>query len=319
MSSDLVLDDRNKSLAKYIPQDHLAALAEFLRLNVSEGDASQHTLDTTYLNIKDFSEWAAQAGINPVRATEDDVKAYRAWLIDIGQKPSTINGKLVSIRKLFQAAVWRGYRPDNPAKGIKPPRDTTAPADKIKFLPLEGYKKLLAYPDPKTIKGRRDRAILALMGRHGLRVFEVAKITFDDLGDNGAIRIVGKFKRVRTIYLTPGTKPILDAWLDDRRPIRTESPTVFVALGNRNYGGPMTTRGIRHLVDKYLKLCGLKKEGISCHSLRHSFGTWTTHAGVETRYLQDAMGHADPKTTGIYQGVSDRIKHNPALLLDELL
>lgn len=319
MSNDLIIDTHDKSLAPYIPQDHLAALAEFLRLNLAEGDASRHTQRSIYTSIQDFSQWAARAGVNPVRATEDDVKAYRAWLIGKGQKPSTILVKLVALRKLFQAAVWRGYRPDNPAKGIKAPSDKTDPSEKIKFLPFEGFQKLLAYPDPKTLQGRRDRAILALLGRHGLRVFEVAKMTLDDLGSDGAIRIVGKGKRVRTIHLTPGTKPILDAWLKDRRPIRTEAHTVFVALGNRSYGGPMTTRGIRHLVDKYLAKCGLKAEGISCHSLRHSFGTWAYHFGADPRYLQDAMGHTSPDTTAIYQGLADKATHNPALLFDNRL
>jgi len=57
---------------------------------------------------------------------------------------------------------------------VKPPVDTSNPADTIKFLPLEGFKRLLNSPDTSTAKGKRDRAILALMGLNGLRVFEVA-------------------------------------------------------------------------------------------------------------------------------------------------
>ncbi len=72
-------------------------------------------------------------------------------------------------------------------------------------------------------------------------------------------------------------------------------------------------------MDSYLAKCGLKGEGISCHSLRHSFATWATFRGAKIEHLQAALGHSKRETTSIYQGAVDRIKNNPALLLGDLL
>lgn len=119
-----------------LPQDHLDALADFVRLNVANGDAKPDTIRNLYSRIKTYTAWAETSDINPVRATDDDIKEYRAWLVDQGYAPSTIAAKLNAIRTLFAAAVWRGYRLDNPAKGVRAKSDKSDPADKVKFLPL---------------------------------------------------------------------------------------------------------------------------------------------------------------------------------------
>lgn len=301
-----------------IAHDFTNALADFLRLNIADGDASPHTIRSIYSNLTAFNNWCVDADINPARATEDDIRAFRAYLVETDYSRATIEARLWAIRKLFEAAIWRGLRPDNPARGVKPPKDTTDPADKVKFLSLEGYKSLLSTPDSNTPKGRRDRAILALLGLHGLRVFEVAGLTLSSI-DGDTITIIGKGKRERKAILTPQSRTVLDLWLDDRASINPDTESLFISLGNRNYSQPMAVRGIRHMVDSYLTQCGLKEKGISCHSLRHSFATWATYRGAKIEHLQAAMGHSSRETTAIYQGVVDRVKHNPALLLGDLL
>jgi len=131
------------------------------------------------------------------------------------------------------------------------------------------------------------------------------------------VRIVGKRKRQRTIYLSPNGRAALEAWLAARPDC--EHGNVFCSLGNRSYSGELTTRAIRHLVDGYLAGCGLKAEGISCHSLRHSFATWAIYQGGKIEHVQSAMGHTSRDTTAVYQGVVDKVRHNPALILDGLL
>ena len=91
----------------------------------------------------------------------------------------TVAVKLVAIRRLYEAAVWRGLRQDNPAAGLKAPKDRTERAERIKFLPLDGLRCLLDAPKGDDPAAHRDRAILALMGRHGLRVSEVSRLTVD--------------------------------------------------------------------------------------------------------------------------------------------
>ena len=149
-----------------IGRDLTNALADFLRLKVADGDASELTIKNYYSQINSFVEWCNSEGIEPARASEDDIILYRRWLIENDVKPSTINVKLSAIRKIYDAACWRGLRPDNPASGIKAPRDETAQEDKILYLPLEGLKTLLNSPNVQTDEGMRDKAILTLMGYH---------------------------------------------------------------------------------------------------------------------------------------------------------
>jgi integrase/recombinase XerD len=93
---------------------------------------------------------------------------------------------------------------------------------------------------------------------------------------------------------------------------------LFIAVGNRAGGKRISRRGIRLIVDYYLKQTALKQtpgRTISAHSLRHTAGTLALRSGAELRQVQDLLGHADPRTTCIYAHVGDRWENNPALKL----
>jgi integrase/recombinase XerD len=319
MNKSIILKDRSTALGDALN----LALADFLRLKVADGDASPLTMQSYYSEIGGYTEWCKTEGIIPAQAGEDDIITYRRWLVVEGYSPATIAIKLAAIRKIYDAAVWRGIRPDNPATGIKPPKDETAPEDKIKFLPLDGLRRLLALPDVTTDEGIRDRAILALMSYHGLRVAEVANLPLNALAldvEPAAIMVKGKRSKSRKLYPTENTAAILGAWLE-RRPAhaRQDEARVFVSMGNKVNGKGMTTRALRYLVDKYLKQAGLKADGISCHSLRHSFATWSRAGGANLDSLQDALGHASGDTTRVYARIVDKMKENPTRYLEAML
>ena len=87
--------------------------------------------------------------------------------------------KLAAIRQLYEAAVWRGLRQDNPAAGLKAPKGKTERSERIKFLALDGLRRILDAPRGNDPAAVRDRAMLARVSRHGLRVSEVAGLTVD--------------------------------------------------------------------------------------------------------------------------------------------
>ena len=87
------------------------------------------------------------------------------------------------------------------------------------------------------------------------------------------------------------------------------------ALGNRRGGKRLCRRHIRVQTDGYLRKAGLKRPGISNHSLRRTAGTLGyLHAG-DLRAVQDFLGHADPRMTAKYRHVLDMAKKNPALFI----
>jgi site-specific recombinase XerD len=233
----------------------------------------------------------------------------------------TVAVKLAAVRRLYEAAVWRGLRQDNPAAGLRAPKDRTERAERIKFLPLDGLRRLLDAPRGNDPAAVRDRAILTLMGRHGLRVSEVAELTADAVDfDAGTVRVVGKGRKSRTVYLIESSAEALRAWLDIRESVANPGePALFVSLDRAHRGGGMSTRAIRYVVDEYLADVGLKAKGISCHSLRHSAATWARAGGAKLDAIADQLGHASTDTTRIYARIVNRMTENPALYLEAML
>jgi len=311
-----------------VPQQHgdltttdiMEDFAKFLRLHTADGDASPATIRSYYGNASQFVAWCGERGINPATATEDDIVAYRKALVG-RYATGTVAVKLAAIRRLYEAAVWRGLRQDNPAAGLRAPKDRTERAERVKFLPLDGLRRLLDAPKGDNPAAVRDRAVLTLMGRHGLRVSEVAGLTADSVDfDAGTVRVVSKGRKSRTVYLIESSAEALRQWLDIRESVANPwEPALFVSLDRAHKGGGMSTRAIRYVVDNYLADVGLKAEGISCHSLRHSAATWARAGGAKLDALADMLGHADVSTTRIYAKVVNKMTENPAKFLEAML
>lgn len=123
--------------------DPLADFSKFLRLHTAEGDASEHTIRSYHTNARQFVAWCQERGINPAAATENDLFPYRKALVDAGYREGTVAVKLASVRRLCEAIRWRGLRDDNPAAGVKAPRDRTSREERTRFLPLDGPKQLI--------------------------------------------------------------------------------------------------------------------------------------------------------------------------------
>ena len=319
----------NKNTAKIVPisTDYLLEIfGEFLDIDVSAGDAASDTLKTYRRQLQQFLKWCESQQIYPADVVKDDIKQYRRWMIKTKKyKPSTIALKLAVVRRFYQAAVEKGLLGTNPAAGVKPPREKSDPAAKITFLESEEVTQLLeAIPEDGTIKCARDRAIIAIMAMEGTRTVELHRADVANLvrqGNNLGIRVEGK-RSIRVVPLTPKIAKVLLVYLKLREKngekLEPQQP-LFTAVGNRAGGKRISRRGIRLIVDKYLKKANLKHNPgrtISTHSLRHTAGTLALRAGAELRQVQDLLGHSDPRTTCIYTHIGDRWKNNPALNLD---
>jgi site-specific recombinase XerD len=303
-----------------------AAFADFLRVDVANGDASPHTV-TNYRNeVETWVAWCAGQDFNPAAATAMHIKRYRTALIEADYAPVTIRWKLTIIRRFYEAARNAGLRNDNPAAGVRGPRVRQATED-FKYLCDEELGRLLAViPDPGQAEGvekvtrLRDLLMVMMMALQALRTIEVHRANVEDLtqkGEHVALLVRGK-TRDRLVYLRPDTAARMKEYLTLRGEVERDDigTPVFAALRGRRGGWRrLSCRGIRVHTDGFLRDVGLKRPGISNHALRHTAATLGyLHTG-DLRAVQELLGHSDPRTTSRYAHVVDMPKRNPALFI----
>jgi len=305
-------------------EDLQDAFAAFLRLDVAAGDASPDTLRSYRSAVHQYVAWCAENGMSVRLATEDDVRAYRRSLVDQGYTPGSVAQRLAVVRRFYAAAVWRGIRADNPAEGVKAPRERRRPEERINYL-TEGDLAILFHRlrEDTSLAGLRDRALVALLAIHGLRSVEAHRLNVGDLttqGDAPALDVHGKGSD-RVVYLRDDTAKALNEYLQARQAAGEAldgSSPMFVSHANRTRGHRLARRSIREIVDGHLEACGLKDRGdrsVSTHTLRHTAATLALAKGADVTQVQAMLGHADPRTTMVYAHVVDRVQNNPAALI----
>jgi len=146
------------------------------------------------------------------------------------------------------------------------------------------------------------------MALHGLRRVEVVRLSVADLMDEPdgvwALRVWGKGDKFRVVKLVSETTRLLRRYLSALKRARIEPEPdlfgvpVFVAL-RKEKGKRLTTTQVNNIVNEAMKQAGIKRKGISCHSLRHSFGTLAA-TSVPIPDLAAYLGHANIATTGLY-------------------
>jgi len=338
-------------------EDVLSRFRAWMRLDVADGHASSETLRVYLMDVRQYLTWLQANGLALLQAGEEEVKAYRAFLLEAGTPASlepdlpkppaqyaltTVGRKLGSVRRFYQMAYSRGVMPHNPADGVKAPRDKTNRVDKVKYLSWLTLKQLLAAPQAlparKQPKARRDRAVLVLMAVHGLRVVEVHRLNLEDLdfeaGESGTLAVFGKGDKWRTVHLTEASREEVKSWLQVRDKLRLgDEAALFVTMqrvgGDGRRGRRISVRGLRQMVNCYLNEVGVRQrdengqlvkgEGVSCHALRHSFATHAYAQGAEMGYISKEMGHASEATTEVYRHLVERERNNPAKFLGGLL
>jgi integrase/recombinase XerD len=322
----LLKSRRRKEEVAILPTSEAMAIAfrDFLALDVAEGNATPDTVDTYTRRSEHYLAWCEESGINPALATQKDIKSFRHYLINKSQKPATIALTLSVVRRFYAASVQEGLVKENPALGLKAPKDKIDRGDRLSYLESEELARLLAaIPKDSRLKSLRDLALLGIMALQGPRSVELHRANVGDLrqtGGNLGLKVSGKGS-VRTIPLRPDLASVLQQYLAARvvefGALTPESP-LFIAVGNRFGGQRLSRRGIRFVVDEYLVAASLKSQErrLSAHSLRHTAGTLGLRSGADLRQVQDLLGHKDPKTTALYTHANERYEHNPALGID---
>ena len=281
---------------------------------MANGDASADTVRGYRAQVGAWIAWCQEQGVNPATATPLEVKTYQQWLVSEEYKPETIAFKLTILRRFYDAAKEAGFRPDNPAMGVKAPRSKKATDDLGYLSEVELALLLRAVPKTGAVKELRDKAMLACMGLHGLRTIEIERASVEDWKPEAPLLLVRGKGHDRVVYLRKDVAEAITAYLVARESVKGDNAgtPLFAAVGNFAGGGRISRRGIRKTVDSYLARAELKRPGVSGHALRHTAATLAYKHTRDLRGVQEMLGHSDPKITTRYAHLVDRAQNNPA-------
>lgn len=157
----------------------------------------------------------------------------------------------------------------------------------------------------------RDYAILMLFLSCGLRVSELVSLNTTDVYDD-YVRVLGKGNKERVVFFAEGCREALDDYLavrDNGKIHDEDKNALFISSVNRR----ITTRGVQQMVDKKLLMAGLDASRYSPHKLRHTAATLMLKNGVDTRALQEVLGHSNLNTTQIYTHLDNAQLHEAAM------
>jgi integrase/recombinase XerD len=180
------------------------------------------------------------------------------------------------------------------------------PARKLpKTLTDDQLDALFARPNLGCPTGLRNRAILAVLHRCGLRASEACGLHLRDVDwRQGEIRIraeVAKGGREAVVYMDAATQEWLERWKLDRRRYAAGGPWLFCTLK----GGPLHRHYIWEMVSRYARKAGIE-DPVWPHRLRHTYATSLLSEGFNISEVQRLMRHARLETTAIYLEVRDR-------------
>ncbi|PZM94729.1 MAG: integrase [Actinobacteria bacterium] len=304
--------------SRSVPQYRRVTPHDFTEAWLRNRRLSEHTRAAYRRDIAGWLAWCDQQQVDPLEATFVDVNAYARTLESTVDPrtgrcltPATVARKLSALSSWYTFLVHLGAIATNPVAGADRPRVDRDHSATVGLTPEE-VDALLAAAEAQTgATAARNRAAIALLADLGLRVGELVALDVTDLRyerGHRSIRFVGKGGRQRRRALAPSTAAAVDAYLQARAaaenvPVdQLTGPLLTTATGRR-----LDRHAIFRLVRRLARQAGIPTwASLSPHSLRHAFATTARAEGVPLEDVQDAMGHADPRTTRRY----DRDRHN---------
>jgi len=272
---------------------------------------SPHSRRAYERHLREFIAWygsSDQTALN--KAT---VQRYAAELRASGLLASTINQRLSAIRKLATEASDNGALDAQIASGIKAVKGIRHEGTRTgNWLDRKQAQHLLNAPDISTVKGLRDRAILALLLGCGLRRAEAANLTFEHIQQRDGrwvlVDLLGKRNKVRSVPMPSWAKQAIDQYA---RQANLSDGSVFrpINKAGRVTGEQMTEQTVYNLVTQYAASLGIAN--LAPHDLRRTFAKLAHKGGAGLDQIQLSLGHSSIQTTERYLGVEQDLTDAP--------
>lgn len=267
-----------------------------------------HTLAAYRRDLRDWVRFCASHGVDPLEALRPHVNLHARQLEAAGRKPATVARHLATIAGFYRYRVEEGSADRSPAAHVRRPK--VSDESPTLGLSRDELAAVLAAGDRSA--SSVDLALVCLLALNGLRVSEAYEADVSDRRCERGHQVLAITRKGDTPALAPlaaRTVAAIDAHAGDRR----LGPLLVDRRGRRLNGGQAD-----RIVVRLAKRAGVDKH-LSPHSLRHTFVTLALDSGASLRDVQDAAGHADPRTTRRYDRARHNLDHHPTYDLARFL
>lgn len=265
---------------------------------------SLHTRTAYARDLKDFIEYLREAGL-PFEISSLSARTIGGFIQSLsrrGFRQSSVSRKASAVKSFARFLVRRGVLQVNPVKDLAP-RKTRFTLPRV--LSEGAVSSLLETPSPDSPLGLRDRALLETLYGAGLRVSELVSLNLGDIDYSlGFVQVTGKRGKQRIVPLGSEAISCLGEYLERGRPVLlSRACKKSSALFLNRWGGRLSSRSVRRILETYLVKSGQGRRDASPHTLRHSFATHLLANGADLRSVQEMLGHSSIRTTQIYTHV----------------
>ena len=272
---------------------------------VLKGFSSKESIIAYEKGLDSFLNWYQDQGRQALNKSA--VLEYRSMLESKGLSPVTINLRLCAVRRLIVEAIDNGILDPIIGQGILRIKGVRRQGVRTgNWLDKKQAQRVLRSPDLSTLKGIRDRALLAVAIGAGLRRSEIANLKIEDIQLRESrwaiLDLIGKGGRVRTVPIGSWVKEAVDQWTK-KAGIKEGLLFRSIRKGGHTIGNSMTSQAVQDVIVKYSK--------VSAHDLRRTFAKLALSGGCPIEQIQLSLGHASMQTTERYLGVRQDLSSAP--------
>ena len=238
------------------------------------------------------------------------VTRFRAHLEERHLAPATVNLRLAAVRRLAYEAADSGLLSPELAAGIRRVKGAKKLGVRVgNWLTQDEARALWQLPDASTLKGARDRTMLAILLGCGLRRRELTDLELVHMQRReehwAIVDLIGKGGHIRTVPIPDWVKREIDEWCK-LGSVSTGRIFRCVCRAGRTWGESISEQTVWHVVRTYAAKLGLGR--IAPHDLRRSCARLCHGAGGELEQIQFLLGHVSVQTTERYLGCKQRFR-----------
>jgi integrase/recombinase XerD len=254
------------------------------------------TIEGSFTSIMLFLTFYGARGKTEITQIErTDLEAFIEHEQDRGMYVSTVRTRIVSLIAFLHFLMEQEIlSPSLLKRRIRLKLPETLP----RAMDPKDVKKLIA-----VIHNTRDRALILLLLRTGMRIGEALTLTMHDIDlAEKKVRLMEgeKNEKGRIVYLSPDALFALKRWFAVRK-----KEHVYLFYGQR---GRLCYSAARSCFVKYLRQARLDQKGYTVHCLRHTFASELLNAGMRLEVLQQLLGHEDIEVTRRYARLTDKTR-----------